>query len=85
LGELLDEGGVVAIEWGDAVVPVVPSDYLEVRLTLSDVATPDGRVVELSPVGALAGARQRRLAEPSPRGAQAGRATARAGRGGAPC
>jgi tRNA threonylcarbamoyladenosine biosynthesis protein TsaE len=72
LGELLDEGGVVAIEWGDAVVPVVPSDYLEVRLTLTDVATPDGRVIELSPVGSRWGARQRMLAEAIAPWAQAG-------------
>lgn len=32
LGELLDDDGVVLIEWGDAIVPVLPSDYLEVRL-----------------------------------------------------
>jgi tRNA threonylcarbamoyladenosine biosynthesis protein TsaE len=63
LGELLDEGGVVAIEWGDAVVPVVPSDYLEVRLTLTDVATPDGREIELRPVGSRWGVRLRVLAE----------------------
>jgi tRNA threonylcarbamoyladenosine biosynthesis protein TsaE len=63
LGELLDEGGVVAIEWGDAVIPVLPSDYLEVRLTLADVATPDRREVELHPVGPRWSARQRVLAE----------------------
>jgi tRNA threonylcarbamoyladenosine biosynthesis protein TsaE len=32
LGELLDDGGVVLIEWGDAILPVLPNDYLEVRL-----------------------------------------------------
>jgi tRNA threonylcarbamoyladenosine biosynthesis protein TsaE len=63
LGELLDEGGVVAIEWGDAVIPVLPSDYLEVRLTMADVATPDRREVELQPVGPAWAARQRALAE----------------------
>jgi tRNA threonylcarbamoyladenosine biosynthesis protein TsaE len=63
LGELLDEGGVVAIEWGDAVIPVLPSDYLEIRLTLADVATPDRREVELQPVGRRWSARQRALAE----------------------
>ena len=63
LGELLDDGGVVAIEWGDAVVPVLPSDYLEVRLTLTDVATPDGREIVLRPVGTRWGARRRVLAE----------------------
>jgi tRNA threonylcarbamoyladenosine biosynthesis protein TsaE len=33
LSELLDDGGVVLIEWGDAILPVLPNDYLEVRLT----------------------------------------------------
>lgn len=33
LAELLDDGGVVLIEWGDAILPVLPTDYLEVRLT----------------------------------------------------
>ncbi|HEX6568965.1 MAG TPA: tRNA (adenosine(37)-N6)-threonylcarbamoyltransferase complex ATPase subunit type 1 TsaE [Acidimicrobiales bacterium] len=36
LSELLDDGGVVLIEWGDAILPVLPNDYLEVRLTFSD-------------------------------------------------
>lgn len=33
LPELLDDGGVVLIEWGDAILPALPHDYLEVRLT----------------------------------------------------
>ena len=33
LPEMLDDGGVVLIEWGDAILPVLPNDYLEVRLT----------------------------------------------------
>jgi len=36
LAELIDDGGVVVIEWGDAVVPVLPPDFLEIRLTLGD-------------------------------------------------
>lgn len=63
LGELLDDGGVVAIEWGDAVVPVLPSDYLEVRLTLAGADTPDRREVVLRPVGPRWSARRRTLAE----------------------
>lgn len=63
LGELLDDGGVVVIEWGDAVAPVLPSDYLEVRLTLAEVATPDDREIVLRPVGVRWGARRRGLAE----------------------
>src|SRR3546814_16166917 len=29
---LLDAGGVVLIEWGDSLVPVLPPDFLAVRL-----------------------------------------------------
>jgi tRNA threonylcarbamoyladenosine biosynthesis protein TsaE len=41
LSELLDDGGVVLIEWGDAILPVLPNDYLEVRLTFGDGAADD--------------------------------------------
>ncbi len=41
LGELLDDGGVVLIEWGDAILPVLPNDYLEVRLLYPPVAAAD--------------------------------------------
>ena len=33
LPEMLDDGGVVLIEWGDAILPVLPLDFLEVRVT----------------------------------------------------
>jgi tRNA threonylcarbamoyladenosine biosynthesis protein TsaE len=33
LAEMLDEGGVILVEWGDAITPVLPHDLLEVRLT----------------------------------------------------
>jgi tRNA threonylcarbamoyladenosine biosynthesis protein TsaE len=33
LPEMLDEGAVILIEWGDAVATSVPANYLEVRLT----------------------------------------------------
>jgi tRNA threonylcarbamoyladenosine biosynthesis protein TsaE len=36
LPELLDDGGVTLIEWGDLVVPILPADYLEIRLALTD-------------------------------------------------
>ena len=32
LAELLDEGGVALIEWGDMAAPVLPPDFLEVRI-----------------------------------------------------
>jgi tRNA threonylcarbamoyladenosine biosynthesis protein TsaE len=49
LAEMLDEGGVVLIEWGDAILPVLPHDLLEVRLTLGE--GDDDRVLVLRPVG----------------------------------
>ena len=33
---MLDDGGVMLIEWGDAICPVLPADYLEVRITFGD-------------------------------------------------
>ena len=50
LPDLLDSGGVVLIEWGDAIVPMLPADFLEVRFTFGD--GDDDRSVELVPVGA---------------------------------
>jgi len=49
LPEMLDEGGVVLIEWGDAILPVLPHDLLEVRLTFG--AADDDRHVAFRPVG----------------------------------
>lgn len=49
LAEMLDDGGVTLIEWGDTVIPVLPADFLEVRLRLGE--GDDDRVVELQPVG----------------------------------
>lgn len=34
--ELLDQEGIVFIEWGDAVVALLPETYLEVELTMPD-------------------------------------------------
>ena len=50
LPEMLDEGGVVLIEWGDAILPVLPHDFLEVRLTFG--AGDDDRHVAFRAVGA---------------------------------
>lgn len=49
LPEMLDEGGVVLIEWGDAILPVLPHDYLEVRITFG--AGDDDRSLAFRPVG----------------------------------
>ena len=50
LPEMLDEGGVVLIEWGDAILPVLPHDFLEVRLTFG--IGEDDRHVAFRAVGA---------------------------------
>ena len=50
LPEMLDEGGVVLVEWGDAILPVLPHDFLEVRLTFG--IGEDDRHVAFRPVGA---------------------------------
>lgn len=60
LAEMLDEGGVVLIEWGDAILPVLPHDLLEVRLTLGQ--GDDDRDLQLRPVGPGWAARARALA-----------------------
>ncbi|HEY9556199.1 MAG TPA: tRNA (adenosine(37)-N6)-threonylcarbamoyltransferase complex ATPase subunit type 1 TsaE [Acidimicrobiales bacterium] len=49
LPEMLDAGGVVLIEWGDSIVPVLPHDFLDVRLTFGD--GDDDRQLTLDPVG----------------------------------
>jgi tRNA threonylcarbamoyladenosine biosynthesis protein TsaE len=61
LPELLDEGGVTVIEWGDAIAPVLPADFLEVRLAFGD--DDDTRTVELNPIGPAWGARTRALGQ----------------------
>jgi tRNA threonylcarbamoyladenosine biosynthesis protein TsaE len=60
LAEMLDEGGVVLIEWGDAILPVLPHDLLEVRLTFGE--GDDDRGIQLRPVGPGWSARSRALA-----------------------
>jgi tRNA threonylcarbamoyladenosine biosynthesis protein TsaE len=50
LPEMLDEGGVVLIEWGDAILPMLPHDLLEVRLTFG--MGDDDRHVAFRAVGA---------------------------------
>lgn len=49
LPELLDSGGVVLIEWGDVILPMLQADYLEVRFTFGE--GDDDRLIELRPVG----------------------------------
>lgn len=46
--ELLEDG-VTLIEWGDNILPALPADHLEVRITLG--AADDDRRLELSATG----------------------------------
>jgi tRNA threonylcarbamoyladenosine biosynthesis protein TsaE len=54
LPEMLDEG-ITVIEWGDAVRPALPADFLEVRLSYVDDTDPtysdDARDLALTVVG----------------------------------
>lgn len=61
LPELLDEGGVTVIEWGDAIAPALPADYLEVRLRFG--AGDDDRIIEVEPIGPRWSARTRALGQ----------------------
>jgi tRNA threonylcarbamoyladenosine biosynthesis protein TsaE len=36
LAELLDDGAAVLIEWGDVAAPVLPADFLEVRIEFGE-------------------------------------------------
>lgn len=49
LAEMLDDRAAVVIEWGDTIAPVLPHEYLEVRL--SHGASDDERHIELFGVG----------------------------------
>jgi tRNA threonylcarbamoyladenosine biosynthesis protein TsaE len=61
LPEIVDDGGVTLIEWGDVVVPELPADYLEVRLAYGE--GDDDRTLWLLPVGPAWSAREPALAE----------------------
>lgn len=49
LPDLLDGGAVALVEWGDVIAPVVPADYLEVRIEFG--AGDDDRTLAVRPVG----------------------------------
>jgi len=59
LPEMLDEGGVTVIEWGDAIVSALPADYLLIRITYGDGL--DDRSLDLDLVGPRWSARNRAL------------------------
>jgi tRNA threonylcarbamoyladenosine biosynthesis protein TsaE len=60
LPEILDEGAVTLIEWGDVVIPALPADFLEVRLVFG--VGDDDRELLFRTVGPSWAARQRALA-----------------------
>ena len=59
LPEILDDAGVTLIEWGDAIMPSLPSDFLEVRLTFG--ADDDERTILVRALGPAWTARHRAL------------------------
>ena len=61
LYELLDGPTVTLIEWGDRIVPALPADYLEVRLTYGD--EDDDRTVQFRSVGPRWASRSRALSD----------------------
>lgn len=50
LMELLDEGGVALVEWGELAQPVLPRDFLELRFATDD-EDDDVRIIELHFIG----------------------------------
>jgi tRNA threonylcarbamoyladenosine biosynthesis protein TsaE len=60
LAEMVDDPAVTLIEWGDAVVPALPADFLEVRLAYGDQAG-DHRSLCVRTVGPAWAARERAL------------------------
>jgi len=60
--ELLDEGGVALIEWGELAAPALPRDLLEVRFTL-DVDNDECRTICFTGVGHKWGIREKMIAE----------------------
>lgn len=61
VGEMLDEEAVMVVEWGDAVLPALGDDLLEVRITFGD--GDDDRRLDLTTRGTAWQARTRLLAE----------------------
>jgi tRNA threonylcarbamoyladenosine biosynthesis protein TsaE len=61
LPELLDDGGVTVIEWGDVIAPTLPADFLEVRLRFGE--GDDDRIIEVVAVGPRWNARTRALSQ----------------------
>ncbi|MEO9223593.1 MAG: tRNA (adenosine(37)-N6)-threonylcarbamoyltransferase complex ATPase subunit type 1 TsaE [Acidimicrobiales bacterium] len=61
LAEMLDDGGVALIEWGDAITPVLPADFLEIRFSFG--VDDDDRRLDVQPAGGAWQARMRATAD----------------------
>jgi tRNA threonylcarbamoyladenosine biosynthesis protein TsaE len=61
LAEILDDGSLVVIEWGDAIVPVLPLDFLEVQMEFG--AGDDDRELRFRSIGPRWAARERVLGD----------------------
>lgn len=61
VSEMLDEDAVMLVEWGDAVLPALGDQYLEVRITFGD--GDDERAFDLRVAGRTWMARERVLGE----------------------
>lgn len=59
--ELLDDGGVALIEWGDVVAPVLPNDYLAIDFSYTDDTSK--RHIDISTTGAAWQLREKTLGE----------------------
>lgn len=52
LPHLLSDNSVVAIEWGELLLPELPPDYLQIRITFNHAEPPlETRIFEFYPVG----------------------------------
>jgi tRNA threonylcarbamoyladenosine biosynthesis protein TsaE len=51
ISELVDDDAIALIEWGDMAEPVLPADFLEVRITYDDGGSDDLRRFALRTVG----------------------------------
>lgn len=61
LAEILDDGAVALIEWGDMVAPVLPADFLEIRIERGD--GDDDRRITIRAVGGRWTPRMRAMSE----------------------
>jgi tRNA threonylcarbamoyladenosine biosynthesis protein TsaE len=59
LPELLEEGAVAVVEWGDRAAPVLLPDYLDIRIAFGE--REDERSLVVQPVGPRWAARMRSL------------------------